>query len=162
MELSDSLNPSDSEAGKSAKPDLLDLLDQIGRRDGNVQAVGPHYYASFAALQPDEVERITMVLMLNHEKEVRRISKGSFDDPAIEAVSGFVERVFFVMEVGLGAIDGFGTFVMTARDGQEPTAEESAAMEHARESFRPWITDAVRRFLPWQLAQGNRQPSLAL
>lgn len=154
--------PNASSGSESGRPDVIDALEQIARKHGQVQFVGPAYYAAFASVTAEEVERLSVLVIMNHEREVRRLSKGAADDDAVDAVSTFVGRALGMIAHGFAMIDGFGSFVITARDGPETTAEEDAALGRALESAKPWIRDAVRRFLPWCLVQGGRPTSFSL
>ena len=147
---------------KERPKDLIDVIQETATKNGDFQSVDEDYYASFLDLTPTYIERLTIVIMLNHEKEMRRLSGGRTDAEAIKVIAQFVAHVLHMMSIGLGALDGMAAFGVTARVGPEPSTVMSARLLKEWDEPRPMIDEAVARFLPWLLAQQGRQGQLPI
>lgn len=142
--------------------DLIDAIEEIAAKNGNFQQVDENYYLSFLELTAADIERLTVVMMLNQEKEVRRISAGRADAESIKAVGKFVTGSLRIMSFGLGALDRIASFGMTARIGPEPTPDMVDRLNKYWDERGPVIEDAVVRSLPWLLSQQSRQTQLPI
>jgi hypothetical protein len=142
--------------------DLIDAIEEIAAKKGNFQKVDEDYYLSFFELTPADLERLTIVMMLSHEKEVRRISAGRADADSIKAVGKFVVGSLRIMSFGLGTLDRLASFGITARVGPEPTPELVERLNTYWDEQSRSIEDTVGRSLAWLLAQQNRQTQLPI
>lgn len=142
---------------KERPKDIIDAMQEIAAKNGSFQPVDEAYYESFLDLTAADFERLTIVMMLNHEKEIRRLSGGRTDADAIEAVAQFIARVLHIMSMGLGTLDGVANFGITARVGPEPSPEMAERLNKSRVEARPVIKDVVERFLPWLLTKEGKQ-----
>ena len=143
--------------------DLIDAIEEIAARNGNTQEVGEPFYRAFLEMTAADVERLTIIVMLNNEKEVRRLCGGKPDERGITKVTRFSTTSITIMSRGLAMIDMFGVYGMTARIGPEPTPDTDKGLSGLSDRIAPWVQDAVRRALPWFLQQPQaRQATLSL
>lgn len=142
--------------------DLIDAIEEIAAKSGNFQQVDESYYLSFLELTAVDIERLTIVMMINQEKEVRRISAGRADADSIKAVGNFVTGSLRIMSFGLGTLDRIASFGITARVGPEPTSEMVERLNKYWDEQSRSIEDTVGRSLAWLLAQQNRQTQLPI
>jgi hypothetical protein len=121
-----------------------------------------NYYQAFVDLTQQQVEKLAIALMLDQEKEVRRLAKGKADPQAVGRVSKFVRNMFTGISLGFARFDSFGRFGFVAQIGPEPTVEMDEAIEQKFRLVEPMITNSVRRTLPWLLSREVTQGHLPL
>lgn len=142
--------------------DLIDAIEQIAAKNGSFQQVDEDYYLSFFELTGADIERLTVIIMMNHEKEVHRLSAGRVDKDSIASVAKFVTGSLRVMSFGLGTLDRFANFGMTARVGPEPSAEMVGRLNQHWDDKGSVVESAVGRSLAWLLSQKNQQEQLPI
>jgi vacuolar-type H+-ATPase subunit H len=142
--------------------DVIDAIEEICAVHGHVEPVDEEYYDDFLKLNQQEIERLAVAVMLDHEKEVRRLAARRLDPAAIERVARLVENTFVAISIGLERCDAFGRLGFVARVGSEPSAEMSEALAEKRQMIEPIITNMVRLTLPWLLSREISQGQLPL
>ncbi len=144
------------------KRDIIDHLEEIAARSGSFQKVSEATYQEFVNLSDSEIDRLSMVIMLNQEKDVDRLAGNLPKAEAVKRVTEFVEGFLWMIGRGFCAVDLHGGLVMTARDGPEPSDEMSEKIKLFRLRSRAVVEETVIRALPWFLEQKNRQRLLHL
>ena len=144
------------------KRDIIDHLEEIAARSGSFQKASEATYQEFVNLSDSEIDRLSMVIMLNQEKDVDRLAGNLPKAEAVKRVTEFVEGFLWMIGRGFCAVDLHGGLVMTARDGPEPSDEMSEKIKLFRLRSRAVVEETVIRALPWFLEQKNRQRLLHL
>ena len=142
--------------------DIIDAIEKIAAEAGHFEAVDEDYYQAFLELTQPQIEKLAVAVMLDHEREVRRLANGKADAAAVARVSKLVRNMFTAISIGLARFDAFGNLGFVARIGPEPTVEIDAAMQQKFELVEPMITNIVRRALPWLLSREVSQSQLPL
>lgn len=142
--------------------DIIDAIEKIAAQAGHFEPVDEDYYQAFLDLTQPEIEKLAVAVMLDHEREVRRLANGKADPAAVAQVSRLVRNMFTAISIGLGRFDAFGRFGFVARIGEEPTVDVDEAMQRKFEVVEPMITNIVRRTLPWLLSREVSQSQLPL
>lgn len=142
--------------------DIIDAIEKIAAEAGHFEPVDEDYYQAFLDLTQPEIEKLAVAVMLDHEREVRRLANGKADPAAVAQVSRLVRNMFTAISIGLGRFDAFGRFGFVARIGEEPTVDVDEAMQRKFEVVEPMITNIVRRTLPWLLSREVSQSQLPL
>ncbi len=137
--------------------DIIDAVEELAAASGNFQNVGPEYYESFLSLTPADVCRLVVFIMVDQEREVRRLAGGQTDSAAVAQISKFVRNNFTGISIGIARFDPFGRFGFVARIGPEPTPEMHDAMQERMELIAPVVTNTVRQTLPWLLSRDDSQ-----
>lgn len=142
--------------------DVIDDLEAICAKQGHVVTVDESDYQAFVDLTQPQVERLAIVVMLEHEKEVRRLAAGHTDEAAVERVAKLTRNAIKTISVGLIRFDTLGSLGFYARNGPEPSDEMQKAMDEKYDLIEPMITNTVRRTLPWLLSREISQGELPL
>lgn len=142
--------------------DIIDAIEKIAAQAGHFEPVDEDYYQAFLDLTQPEIEKLAVAVMLDHEREVRRLANGKADPAAVAQVSRLVRNMFTAISIGLGRFDAFGRFGFVARIGEEPTVDIDEAMQRKFQVVEPMITNIVRRTLPWLLSREVSQSQLPL
>lgn len=101
--------------------------------------------------------------MLEHDREVRRLSSGRTDGPVVAAVARLVQNIMVAISIGLLRFDVFGRLTFVSRIGPEPfDVELDDALEKRRAEIEPIVTNIVRLSLPWLLSREMAQGQLGL
>jgi hypothetical protein len=148
--------------GQNRSKDIIDYVEALSARKGAVCQVGPNYYSAFLHLTQLQVEKLVVVLLLEQEKEVRRLTSNKPSLQSIQRVASFIGKTLKVISIGLASFDCFGRLIITARIGSEPTAKMSDALERHLEKIQPVIENTVRKTLPWLLSRDVTQRNLPL
>ena len=142
--------------------DVIDELEAICEKRGHVAMVDESDYRAFVDLTQPQVERLAIVVMLEHEKEVRRLAAGHTDEAAVERVAKLTRNAIKTISVGLIRVDSLGCLGFYARNGPEPSVEMQKAMVEKYDLIEPMLTNTVRRTLPWLLSREVSQGELPL
>jgi len=142
--------------------DIIDHIEAIAAADGHFEPVDENYYQAFVDLNQPQIEKLAIALMLDQEKEIRRLAGGKIDSDAVARVSKFVRNMFTGISLGFARFDTFGNFGFVARIGFEPTVEMDEIMDEKFKLVEPMITNIVRRTLPWLLSREISQSQLPL
>lgn len=144
------------------KKDIIEHLEEIAARSGSFQKVSEKTYQEFINLSDAEIDRLSVVIMLNQEKDVDRLAGNLPKAEAVKRVTEFVDGFLWMIARGFCAVDIHGGLVMTARDGPDPSEKMSEKIELFRKRSRLLVEETVIRALPWFLEQKNRQRLLHL
>ena len=142
--------------------DITDFIEQMAGASGHFEPVDEQYYRAFVELTQAQVERLAVTVMLDQEKEARRLANSCDATAAAERVAKLVSNVFSAISIGLARFDAFGRLGFVARIGPEPTAEMDKALERRLAEIEPVIGNTVRRTLPWLLSHDITQGQLPL
>ncbi|MCB1100688.1 MAG: hypothetical protein KDN22_34320 [Verrucomicrobiae bacterium] len=142
--------------------DIVDAIEELAAQSGAFEPVDENYYQAFLDLTQQQIEKLAVAVILDQEKEVRRLARGRSNPAAVASVSRLVRNVFTGISVGLARFDAFGRLGFVARIGFDPTAEMNDALEHKFQLIEPMITNIVRRTLPWLLSREVSQGELPL
>ena len=142
--------------------DLIDFVEQLAAQNGNIEAVDENYYQAFLELPQQQVEKLAVAVMLDQERETRRLAAGQTDSAAIARVAKFVEKNFWAISIGLLRFDAFGRLGFVSRIGFEPEPNTEDALNRRYEEIAPMIENIVRRTLPWLLSREISQTQLPL
>lgn len=61
------------------------------------------YYRDFISLTQTQIEKLAVAIMLEHDREVRRLSTGKEIKAAVAAVAHLVQSTMVAINVGLGS-----------------------------------------------------------
>jgi hypothetical protein len=142
--------------------DIIDDIQALAAENGNYEPVDDDYYQAFLELTQPQIEKLAVAVMLDHEKEVRRLAAGQTGSESVERVARFVRNVFTAISIGIARFDSFGRLGFVASIGLEPTLEIDNAMKRKFELIEPIITNIVRRTLPWLPSREVSQSQLPL
>ena len=142
--------------------DIIGFTEKLAAESGRFEPVDENYYQAFVALTQPQIEKLAIALLLDQEKEVRRLAGGKTDPVAVERVSRFVSNMFTGISLGFARFDAFGNFGFVARIGSEPTVEMDEIMADKFRLMDPMITNIVRRTLPWLFSREISQTQLPL
>jgi hypothetical protein len=129
---------------KGRPKDLIDRIEAIAAEHGYFEPVDENYYQAFVELNQSQIEKLAIALMLDQEKEVRRLAGGKADSAAVASVSKFVRIMFTGISLGFARFDAFGNFGFVARVGFEPTVEMDEIMAEKFKVVEPMIMNIVR------------------
>jgi hypothetical protein len=140
-----------------------EAIDRIAAESGNYEALDDSYFEEYFQLTPTEFENLAIIIMLDQQGELRRLSKGEVNATSISAITKFISSALNILGLGLCRIDPFGRYVLVARMGLkiEGTDLAQAISEHTQKQNHI-IEAAVRRTLPWLLSEDNSQTKLPL
>ena len=142
--------------------DLIDHVEAIAAEHGHFEPVDENYYQAFVGLNQPQIEKLAIALMLDQEKEVRRLAGGKSDAEAVARIATFVGNMFTGISRGFARFDAMGNFGFVARVGVEPTVAMEEMMEQKLLLAEPMIVNIVRRTLPWLLSREVSQSQLPL
>jgi hypothetical protein len=142
--------------------DIIDHIEALAAEHGHFEPVDENYYQAFVELNQPQIEKLAIALMLDQEKEVRRLAGSKTDPAAVARVSKFVRNMFTGISLGFARFDAFGNFGFVARIGFEPTVEMDEIITEKFKLVEPMITNIVRRTLPWLLSREISQSQLPL
>jgi len=142
--------------------DIIDQIEELAASHGHFEPVDEDYYQAFLDLNQPQIEKLAIALMLDQEKEVRRLAGAKADPEAVANVSRFLRNMFTGVSLGFARFDAFGNFGFVSRIGFEPTPEMDEAIERKFELVEPMIVNIVRRTLPWMLSRELSQTQLPL
>ena len=142
--------------------DIIDHIEAVAAGHGHFEPVDENYYQAFVELNQPQIEKLSIALMLDQEKEVRHLAGSKTDPAAVAKVSNFVRNMFTGISLGFARFDAFGNFGFVARIGFEPTVEMDEIMTEKFKLVEPMITNIVRRTLPWLLSREISQSQLPL
>lgn len=143
--------------------DIIDFVEQFAAQQGYIEAVDENYYQAFLELTQREIEKLAVAILLDQDREVRRLSAGKSDPAAVQRVSKFVQSFCRIISIGLGRFDAFGNLGFVSRIGPEPfEVNMDEAMEARHKQIAPVIENIVRRTLPWLLSREITQTQLPL
>lgn len=143
--------------------DLIAAIEAIAAQKGYIEAVDENYYQAFLDLTQQQVEKLAVAVMLEHEREVRRIAATQPTHEAVLAVTKLVQNVFVAISVGLARFDAFGRLGFVSRIGPEPfdvEMDEPLALRY--DVIAPMIESIVRRTMPWLLSRAMSQGEFTL
>ena len=72
--------------------DIIDHIEAIAAEHGHFEPVDENYYQTFVELNQRQIEKLAIALLLDQEKEVRRLAGGKTDPDAVERVSKFLRN----------------------------------------------------------------------
>jgi hypothetical protein len=143
--------------------DIIDAIEQIAGEDGYFEPVDENYYQAFLELTQPRIEKLAVAVMLDHEKEVRRLAGGQTNPAAVARVAHLVKGVFVGISIGLARFDAFGRLGFVARIGPEPfEVNMDDPLKRRYTEIAPMIENIVRRTLPWLLSREITQSQLPL
>jgi len=142
--------------------DIIDFIEELAAQGGHVEPVDEDYYQAFLELTQEQIEKLAVAVMLDREREVRRLASGKSDPAAVARVSKLVRNIFTAISIGLARFDAFGRLGFVSRIGFEPEPETDEALERRYEEIAPMIENIVRRTLPWLLSREITQGQLPL
>lgn len=142
--------------------DALDFVEELAAERGAIAMVDEDYYQAFLNLNQHQIEKLAITLMLDHEREVRRLSGGKTDPDAVERVAKLVQNICVAISIGVARFDAFGRLGLVARIGFEPELNTNEALDRRHEEIAPVIINIVRRTLPWILSREITQAQLPL
>lgn len=150
--------------GPRGRPrDLIDAIQAIAAQRGVIEAVDEDYYRDFISLTQQQIEKLAVAIMLEHDREVRRLSGGKADERAIVEVARLVQNIMLAISIGLVRFDVFGRLTFVSRVGPEPwDVDLDEPLEQRRKEIEPIVANIVRRSLPWLLSRDMSQGQLAL
>ena len=140
--------------------DIIDALEELAAKAGHSAQVGQEDYEAFLELTQPEIEKLAVAVMLDQEKEVRRLAGGQANPQAVARVVKLVRNVLRSLSIGLAQFDAFGRIGFVARVGPEPTPETADALDQKFALIEPVICNAVNRTLPWLLFSESNQEKL--
>ena len=53
--------------------DIIDYIEALAAQNGHFEPVDEEYYQAFLELTQPQIEKLAVAVMLDHEKEVRRL-----------------------------------------------------------------------------------------
>lgn len=142
--------------------DLIDFIEQMAAQSGYIEAVDENYYQAFLQLSQQQVEKLAVAVMLDQEREVRRLAGGKTDADTVARVAGFIQKVFWTISIGLARFDAFGRLGFVSRIGFDPEPNTDEALDRRYKEIAPIIENIVRRALPWLLSREISQSQLPL
>lgn len=148
--------------GTARPKDIIDTIEALAAQSGHFDAVDEDYYHAFLELAQQEIEKLAVAVMLDQEKEVRRLARANSDPTAVARVSKFIHNFFRAISLGLARFDAFGRLGFVARIGPEPSIETDDLMDCRFKQIEPIVTNTVRRTLPWLLSREVTQSQLPL
>ncbi len=143
--------------------DLIDTIEAIAAKNGDVEVIDEDYYQAFIELDAEDMKRLVIMLMLSHDREVRRLAEGSADAGAIARITRFISSTLVPVSQGLLRCDAFGRLHFTSRIG--PKASDLGLDEELStrcSELAPIVESTVRRTLPWLLSREMSQDELGL
>src|ERR1017187_5664579 len=90
--------------------DIIDHIEAVAAGHGHFEPVDENYYQAFVELNQPQIEKLAIALMLDQEKEVRRLAGSKTDPDAVAKVSNFVRNMFTGISLGFARFDAFGNF----------------------------------------------------
>jgi hypothetical protein len=95
--------------------DIIDHIEALAAEHGHFEPVDENYYQAFVELNQPQIEKLAIALMLDQEKEVRRLAGSKTDPTAVARVSKFVRNMFTGISLGFarfekGSVLSFDTF----------------------------------------------------
>ena len=142
--------------------DLIDFIEQMAAQSGYIEAVDENYYQAFLQLSQQQVEKLAVAVMLDQEREVRRLAGGKTDADTVARIAGFIQKVFWTISIGLARFDAFGRLGFVSRIGFDPEPNTDEALDRRYKEIAPIIENIVRRTLPWLLSREISQSQLPL
>jgi len=143
--------------------DIIDAIEAIAAQRGNIEAVDADYYQDFIHLSQAQVEKLAVAIMMEHDREVRRLAGGRTDEPAVARVAKLVQNTLTTISIGLVRFDVFGRLTFVSRIGPDPfDVDLDQEMEARLAAIEPIVTNLVRRSLPWLLSREMSQGELGL
>lgn len=142
--------------------DIIDHIEALASEHGFVECVDESFYQAFLDLTQEQIEKLTLILMLDQERVVRQIASDKPEVESQERISQLLLSMFTALSTGLAQFDPFGNFGFVARVGEEPSEEMEQAIERKFELIKPIIGNVVRRTLPWLLSREVTQAQLPL
>ena len=152
----------DRQKPRKRPKNIIDAIERIAAQDGCIESVDENYYQAFLTLPQQQVEKLAVAVMLDQEREVRRLAGGKTDPTAVASVAKLVRHVFTAISIGLARFDAFGRLGFVSRIGFEPEPDTDDALTRRYEEIAPIITNIVRRTLPWLLSKEISQIQLPL
>lgn len=142
---------------------ITDFIEKMATEHGHFEGIDENYYRGFLELTQAQIEKLAVAVMLDQERQVRKLAGESTDAAAVQRVTEFVRRVFTVISVGLSRFDAFGRLVFVSRIGLKPwDVDMDDALERRYAEIAPMIENIVRRTLPWLLSREISQSQLPL
>jgi hypothetical protein len=133
---------------------ITDFIEKRAAEHGHFARVDEDYYRRFIQLTQPQIEKLAVAVMLEEEREVRRLAGGRSDAAAVDRVAKLVQNLFHAISIGLARFDAFGRIVLVARIGPKLWETDLAdALECRHEEIAPMIENIVRRTLPWLLSR---------
>ena len=142
--------------------DIIDYIEALAAENGHFEPVDEDYYQAFLELTQPQIEKLAVAVMLDQEKEVRRLAAGRSNPESVERVARLVRNMFTGISIGVARFDAFGRLGFVARIGPEPTVEIDEEMQRKFELIEPMITNIVRRTLPGLLSREVSQSQLPI
>lgn len=143
--------------------DIIDAIEAIAAQRGNIEAVDADYYRDFINLTQAQVEKLAVAIMLEHDREVRRLAVSDPKNEGVTRVSKLVQSTMLMIGIGLARFDVFGRLTFVSRIGPEPfDVDLDQALDARLAAVEPIVTNLVRRSLPWLLSREMPQGELGL
>lgn len=142
--------------------DIIDAIENYCESQGRTTWIGEGYFRQFLELGTDELENALVAIMFAHVAEIRRITCGKTNEPAIKAVTKLIETPLLMLSMGLAQFDSFGRFGFYARAGFEPSERMQEAIDQRLLELTPVVEATVRSTLPLLLSEGFQQRELPL
>ena len=140
----------------------INYVEALAAINGCVVELDQGYYDRFLGLSQQDVEKLTVMLMMDQSKSIWNITRGKSTNDAIEKAARLVNNIIYVMGNGLSVFNMFGSITMTARVGQLPTKQVGMAVKKKCADIEPIVSNTVRRTLPWFLSRDMAQGQLPL
>jgi hypothetical protein len=142
---------------------ITDFIEKFAAESGHFEGVDEDYYRAFLELSQAQIEKLTMAIMLSHERDVRRLAGGLTNSAAVDRVTKLVRNVFHAISIGLAQFDAFGQLGFVSRIGPKPwDVDMDEPLERKHAEIAPMIENTVRRDLPWLLSREITQGQLPL
>jgi hypothetical protein len=142
---------------------VTDFIERVAGEHGHFEGIDENYYRGFLELTQPQIEKLAVAVMLDDEREVRRLAGGRTDAAAVHRVAELVRNVFHAISIGLARFDPFGRLVLVSRIGPKPwDVNMDDALERRYAEIAPMIENIVRRTLPWLLSREISQSQLPL
>ena len=127
-----------------------------------IDAVDENDYEAFLDLTQQQIEKLTVAVMLDQEKEVRRLAVGAVDPAATARITKLVRNVPGTISIGVARFDAFGRLGFVSCVGPESTVEIDTALARKYQAIEPMIANTVRRTLPRLLSRESTPVELPL
>ena len=80
---------------------ITEAIEKLTGEHGHFEGIYENYYQRFLELTEAQVEKLAVAVMLDQEREVRRLADGRTDATAVQRVTEFVRSVFHVISIGV-------------------------------------------------------------
>jgi hypothetical protein len=119
---------------------ITDFIEKRAAEHGHFAPVGEDYYREFLQLTQPEIEKLAVTVLLEEEREVRRLASGRSDTAAVDRVAKLVRDVFHAISMGLARFNALGRLGFVSRIGPKPWETDLAGtLERRYAEIAPMI-----------------------